>query len=148
MADHAVGGIDGLIERGAGQSRDSEPQRRRHDRIGEILGEAFDRRAGDAGFVKRRSIAADDVRNCDASGFNAVHFERGRDIGDVPVQAALRNQGAGEDRGSEEPEGNAKQRLFDHKGDRSDDAKNDQNCDNTRKTHAQPSVLRLRGRVG
>ncbi len=66
--------------------------------VGEILGEAFDRGAGDGGFVERRGIAADDVRYCGAAGGEVAGLKRGGDIGDVPVQAALRDQGAGDQR--------------------------------------------------
>ena len=92
MADHAVGGVDRFVECGAREPGNGQPQHRRHDRIGEILGKAFDRRAGDAGFVERCGIAADDVRYCGAAGGEVVGFERDGDIGDVPVQAALRDQ--------------------------------------------------------
>ena len=47
-------------------------------RIGEILGQAFDRRAGDAGGIERRSIAADDMRYCDACRAEFLAFERDR----------------------------------------------------------------------
>ena len=49
MADHTVGGVDRLVECGARESGNGHPEDRRDHRIGEILGEALDRRAGDAG---------------------------------------------------------------------------------------------------
>ena len=38
MTDHAVGGIDGFVGRGAGQPADDQPEQRRHHAVGEILG--------------------------------------------------------------------------------------------------------------
>ncbi len=112
VADHAVGGVDCFVECGAGEPGNGHPQDRRDDAVGEILREAFDRRAGDAGFVERVGIAADDVRYCGAAGGDAVRLERGGDVGDVPVQAALRDQGAGEERRGEDAERQAKQLML------------------------------------
>ncbi len=90
MADHAVGGVDGFVERAAGKAGDGKPERRRHDCVGEILGEALDRGAGDAGFVERFGVAADDMRYCGAAGREASRLERRGNIGNVTVQASLR----------------------------------------------------------
>src|SRR5208337_5436307 len=49
VADHTVGGVDRLIERPAGQPAERGPEDGRDDAVGEVLGEAFDRRARDAG---------------------------------------------------------------------------------------------------
>ena len=84
MADHAVGGVDRLVECGAGEPGNGQPEHRRDDAVGEILRKAFDRRARDAGLVERRGIASDDVR------YRARGRRRGRrvssasgDVGDV-----------------------------------------------------------------
>ena len=44
VADHAVCGVDGLVGRRRRQAADRQPQGRRHDAVGEILGQALDRR--------------------------------------------------------------------------------------------------------
>ena len=60
--------------------------------VGEILRQAFDRRARDAGLVELVGVAADDLRHRLAAGVEAVRFERGRDVGDMAVQASLRDR--------------------------------------------------------
>ena len=142
MADHAVGGIDGFIERGAGKTGNGEPQHRRHNRIGEILRQAFNRGAGDAGLIERLGIAADNVRYCGAAQGEVAGLERGGDIGDVPVQAALREQSAGDQRDDENAERQAQQCVLDDEGDRSDNGENDQQRNKARGT-ARPALGRV-----
>ena len=60
VADHRVGGVDRLVESDAGKAEDSEPEGRRHDAVGSVLGEAFERRARHARFIELRGIAPDD----------------------------------------------------------------------------------------
>ena len=62
VADHAVGGVDRLVERAADEAAERGPQDRRDDAVGEILRQALDRRARDARLVQRLRIAADDLR--------------------------------------------------------------------------------------
>ena len=57
-------------------------------------------------------VAADDVRDCGAAGGDAAVFERGRHVRDVPVQASLRDQRAGDEAGDENPERQAQQRAL------------------------------------
>ena len=60
---------------------------------------------------------------CDTAARPAARspcLERGGDIGDMPVQAALRDQGAGHQRDDENAERQAQQRVLDDEGDRSD----------------------------
>ena len=45
VADHAVGGVDRLVGGRRRQAADRQPERRRDDAVGEILGEALDRSA-------------------------------------------------------------------------------------------------------
>ena len=52
VADHAVERVRHLVGEEAGQPEQQVPERRRHDAVAEILGEALDRGAGDA--VPRR----------------------------------------------------------------------------------------------
>ena len=79
-----------------------------------------------------------------AAGGDAVGLKRGGDIRDVPVQAALRDQGAGEQAPWRTiPNGRRKQLMLDDEGDRSDDAEQDQNCDDA---GAAPPVRRCRRR--
>ena len=123
MADHTVGGVDCLVECRSRETGDGHPQYRRDDGVGKILGKALDRRASDAGCIQRVGIAADDLRHRDAAGGKAVAFERVGDIGDVPVQAALRDQGAGDDGDGDQSERKPEQFAFDNDGDRADNAK-------------------------
>ena len=120
MADHTVGGVDRLVECGARESGNGQPEDRRDHRIGEILGEALDGRAGDAGRIERLGIAADDVRDCGAAGFDASLLQRNGDIRHVPVQASLRDQRAGEEANGEETEGKAQKLALDDQGNRTD----------------------------
>ena len=53
MSDHAVGGVDRLVECGAREPADGHPENRRHDGVGKILRQAFDRRARDARGIER-----------------------------------------------------------------------------------------------
>ena len=53
MADHAVGGVDRLVERAARQAAERDPEERRDHAVGEILGQALDRGARDARLVER-----------------------------------------------------------------------------------------------
>ena len=63
VADHAVGGVDGLVGGRRRQAADRQPEGRRDDAVGKILGEAFDRRARHAGLVEPLGIAPDDHRD-------------------------------------------------------------------------------------
>ena len=76
VADHGIGGVGGFVGEAAGQPGDGEPEQRRDDAIGKILGKAFDRRARDAGLVERGGIASDDLRYRAPPGFEPVAFER------------------------------------------------------------------------
>ena len=134
VTDQAVGGVDGLVERGAWQAGNGEPQHRRHDGIGEILGEAFDRRAGDAGLVERPGIAPDNMRYSGAARRDVAGLKRGCDVCHMPVQAALRDQRARDKRGDEYAERQAKQFALDNECDGPDNGENEQNGDNTRDT--------------
>ena len=95
VADHAVGGIDRLVECGAREAGDGEPQDRRDDAVGEIFRQALDGGAGDARCIERGRVASDDVRYRDARGADVSLGERDGDVGHVPMQAALRDQCAG-----------------------------------------------------
>ena len=61
VADHAVGGVDRLVGHHARQAEQRAPHDRRHDGVGEILGEALDGGARHAGFIERARVAADDL---------------------------------------------------------------------------------------
>ena len=122
VADHTVGGIDCFVECRSRETGNGHPEDRRDDSVGEILGEAFDCRAGDAGRIERVGIAADDFCHRGAAAGEAVAFQRVGDIGDVPVQAALCDQGAGDDGDREKSERQPKQFAFDDERDRADNA--------------------------
>ncbi len=97
VADHAVGGVDRLVDRGAGQTRDGHPEGRRDDAIGEIFRQALDRRPRHARLVKSGGIAADDMGYCFAAGDDAAPFESGGDARDMLIKTSLREQRAGKD---------------------------------------------------
>jgi hypothetical protein len=101
MADHAVGGIDRLVGEGARQPRHHHPEQRRHDPVGEILGQALDGGTADRGLVEGGRVAADDLRHGAPPAFDTFPLERTRDGGDMVVQAALRQQGAADQAGQQ-----------------------------------------------
>ncbi len=92
MADHAVGGVDRLVERAARQAEAAEPDGGRHDPVGEILRQALDRGAADRRLVEALGVAPDDHRHGPAPGLEAAVAQGGLHRGDVLVQAALRRQ--------------------------------------------------------
>ncbi len=109
VADHTVGGVDCFVECGAGQPGERHPQHRCDDAVRKIFRKAFDRGAGDAGFVERAGIAADNVRHRRAPGGDAVLLQRGGHIGDVSMQAALRDQAGSDGRYGQNPQRQAEQ---------------------------------------
>ncbi len=98
VADHAVGGVDGLVASAPRQPAECQPKGWRDNTIGKILGEALDRGAGDACFVESCYVAADD--------FSCRHSARrqsgGKGLGngkDVGIEAALRDETRSDKRG-------------------------------------------------
>jgi hypothetical protein len=94
VADHTVGRIDRLVECGARESDDGHPQDRRDNRVGKILGHAFNRGAGDACRIERVTVAPDDPCDGYSRRGDAVLVERSGDVSHMPVQASLREQRA------------------------------------------------------
>ena len=125
VADHAVGGVDRLVGGAAGKPGERHPEHRRDDAVGEILGQALDRRARHAGLVEHLRVAADDLRHRRAAGGEAVALERRRHRGDVLVKAALGDQRAGDERRQHDPERQRQQRAFDDEPRRGDDGNDD-----------------------
>ena len=74
-------------------------------------------------------IAADNLGDRGAAGDDAALLQRGGDIGDVLVQATLRDQGAGDDGDNDQSERQAKKFALNDEGDRPDDGKEKQDCD-------------------
>ena len=70
MADHAVGGIDRLVGRHAGQAATSAPKYGRHHAIREVLRGTLDGRAADAGLVEESRITTNDLRDRHAPGID------------------------------------------------------------------------------
>ena len=95
VADHAVGGVDRLVERAADEAAERGPQDRRDDAVGEILRQALDRRARDARPVQHIRIAADDLRDRAAPLIEA-RIEAVGDRLHMQAKAALRRQARGE----------------------------------------------------
>ena len=97
MADHAVGGVDRLVERAARQPADADPEGRRDDPVGEVLRQALDGGAADPGLVQGLRVAPDDHRHRVPSTGQPFGAKPGRDAGDVLVQAALGRQAGAEE---------------------------------------------------
>ena len=102
MADHAVGGVDRLVERAAGKPAERGPEDRRDDAVGEILRQALDRRARDGGLVQHVRIAADDHRDRAASLFEA-RVEPLGDRADMARETALSGQARGKSASAAKP---------------------------------------------
>ena len=105
VADHAVGGVDGLVEGDAGEAEEGAPEGGGGDAVGEVLGEAFDGGAGDVWRLEGFGVAADDFRD-GVAGFGEADLQCLGDGGDVVVEAALGEEGAGE-KGEEDLAGKA-----------------------------------------
>ncbi len=104
MADHAVGGVDRLVEGAARQAEAADPEGRRHDPVGEVLRQALDRGPADGRLVEAVRVAPDDHRHGPAPPLQAARAQGRLHGGDVLVQAALRRQ-AGADQAEEEQGG-------------------------------------------
>ena len=120
VADHAVGGVGGLIGGHAGQAEKQAPDGRGHHTIGEILGEAFDRGTGDARLIEIGRVAADDLGHRLAAGLNATRLEGIGNRGDVLIEAAARDQRARDEHqhqeGKEARQQRQRQALDPHRG--------------------------------
>ena len=92
MADHGVGGIDGLVGDQSRQAEQRQPEYRRHHAVGEILGAGFDRRAAHTGLVKLIRIAADDHGNGAARFSEPAIGERRAYPRDMLIKASLCDQ--------------------------------------------------------
>ena len=92
VTDHRIGGVDRLVEGGARQSRDGEPDRRRDDAVRKILRQALDGGAGDPGLVEAFGIAPDDRRDRNAAAGDAFAFKGDGDPLDMLEKAFLREQ--------------------------------------------------------
>lgn len=92
VADHAVGCIDRLVADAAGKTASSQPERRRDDPVGKILGEALDRRPGDARCIQSADVAPDNGGDRGAAGLQPAMLKRQRHGADMRMEAALRDQ--------------------------------------------------------
>ena len=91
VADHAVGGVDGLVAKAPGQAAKREPEGGRCDAVGKILGKALDCRAGDACLIEVCHVAADDFCHRSAASLQSC-VESLRDGKDMRIEAALRDE--------------------------------------------------------
>ncbi len=114
VADHAVCGVDRLVGDAAGQAGNRQPEGRCDHAIGEILRKALDRGARDARLVEALRVAADDMRDRDAAGFQSTGLERRGDGLDMHAQAALGQQAAGK-HGKQQQAGPAGKQALQHK---------------------------------
>ena len=92
MPDHAVERVGHLVGEEARQPQEQIPERRRHDAVAEVFGEALDRGAGDAVRVEARRVAADDVPHRLPPGREPAPVERESHRGHMVVEAALGDQ--------------------------------------------------------
>ena len=102
VADHAVGGVDRLVDRGTRQAGHGEPEGRRDDAVGKILRQALDGGARHARFVEVFRVAPDDHGDSLAAAFQPVPLQRVGDGFNMAGQAALcdertRDEGRGDD---------------------------------------------------
>ena len=129
MADHAVGGVDRFVEAAPGR-----PAMASQNTGATTPSEKFSARLSIAAratpaCIERVGIAADDWATAARPPARPSLFQRVGDIGDMPVQAALRDQGAGDDGDGEQSERQAEQFVFDNERDRADNAKEEQDRD-------------------
>ena len=61
MSDHAVGGVDHLVDGAPRKAANNQPECWRHDGVGKVLGKTFDGSAGDTGGVEAIGIASHNV---------------------------------------------------------------------------------------
>ena len=97
-------GVDCLVNYAAGEAADTQPECRRDDAVGKILGEAFDRRAADGCFIEAFRVAADNLRDSGAAGFQSAGFQRFGNGRDMIFEALLCQQAAGGDSGQDDAE--------------------------------------------
>ena len=95
VADHAVERVDRFVGCEPGQPEDRVPEDGGDDAVGEVLGQRFDRRAGDAGRIQAFGIPPNDVSDREPSCFEPL-VEPIRDRADMAIEATQRDQGAGE----------------------------------------------------
>ena len=91
VADHAVHGVDRLVGEHAGKAQQQIPEDRRDHAVGVALRAALDRGPGDAVFVERLHVAADDVADRCAPRLDAGP-EGARHAQAVVDHAALREE--------------------------------------------------------
>ncbi len=120
VPDHAIRRVDGLIDRGARKPRDHHPQRRRHNAVGEILGEALDRRAADARSIELLCVAPHDRRHRASCIREIALLQGGCHAGDMLVKAALRQKRARKERDEDDAERQKREAELDDHGDAAD----------------------------
>ncbi len=103
VADHGVGGVDGLVGDQSRQPQQRQPERRRHHPIGEILGAGFDRRPAYAGFIQLFRVTSDDHGNGFPGIGEAALDERQTHAGDVLIEASLRDENRSDQRDRQIP---------------------------------------------
>src|SRR3984885_5043226 len=94
MADHAVGGINRLIQRATGKTAERDPKDRSDDAVGKILRQALNRRARGARFVQDVRTTTDDLGDR-AAPLIETRLESFGHRFDVACEAALRRQARG-----------------------------------------------------
>jgi len=97
VADHGIGGVDRLVEDDAGQAQKREPEGGRHDAVGRILSQAFERGARNARPVERLRIAPDNAAHRLASRIERCIESLGHRPHMV-AQGFLGEQGRGDER--------------------------------------------------
>ena len=91
MADHAVHGVDGLVDEQAGRPEQDIKENGGDDPVAEVFGRRFDGGAGDAVLVELLRVAPDDVRHGLAAGLQIV-LKPPPHGAHMIIQPALRDQ--------------------------------------------------------
>ena len=76
VADHGVGCVDGLVNRGAGEAEQGKIEQGGDDAVGGVFGQRLDCGAGDLSFIKFGCVAANDVGDLAAGALDALFMER------------------------------------------------------------------------
>ncbi len=98
MTDHRVGGVDGLVGRHPWKPEQGAVKARRGHAVGEIFGEALDRRPRHPRIIERIRVAAHDLGNRRAASLQSLHLKRIGHGRNMLIEAPLRDQGARQQR--------------------------------------------------
>ena len=125
MADHRIGGVDRLVGDEAGETEEGEPEGGGDDAVGEVLGQRFDRGAGDAALVETVGVAPDDVRHRPPGFAEPARGEGTGDRPDVIDEAPAGEEDRRDERDADPAVGDRQERVFEKDADRDRDGEKD-----------------------